>query len=52
MSANEIRTVMCSVYGEPLSEVEIEEVIKLADVDGDGQVRRISKTMVMLTFYC
>ena len=29
---------MAGVYGEPLTEVEIEEVIKLADVDGDGQI--------------
>ena len=38
VSANEIRSVMAGVYGEPLTEPEIEEVIKLADVDGDGQI--------------
>ena len=29
---------MAGVYGEPLTEAEIEEIIKLADVDGDGQI--------------
>lgn len=38
VSANEIRSVMAGVYGEPLTETEIEEVIKMSDVDGDGQI--------------
>jgi len=29
---------MAGVYGEPLTETEIEEVIKMSDVDGDGQI--------------
>ena len=33
---------MAGVYGEPLTEAEIEEVIKLSDVDGDGQIVRCS----------
>jgi hypothetical protein len=41
VSANEIRSVMAGVYGEPLTETEIEEVIKMADVDGDGQINYV-----------
>ncbi len=32
---------MAGVYGEPLTETEIEEVIKMADVDGDGQINYV-----------
>jgi calmodulin len=39
---------MAGVYGEPLTEPEIEEVIKMSDVDGDGQINyQEFVTMVM-----
>ena len=37
ISSNELRHVMTSL-GERLSEEEVEDMIKEADIDGDGQV--------------
>ena len=41
ISSDELRSVM-STLGEMLSEEEIEEMIREADADGDGKVRKIS----------
>ena len=38
VSANEIRSVTAGVFGEPLSSSEIDEILKLAKVDADGQI--------------
>lgn len=38
VSANEIRNVTAGTYGEPLSATEVQEILKLAQVDGEGQI--------------
>lgn len=38
ISASELRHVMCSM-GEKLTDRDIQEMLREADIDGDGQVR-------------
>lgn len=50
ISSNELRHVMTSL-GERLSEEEVDDMIKEADLDGDGQVNYEGEPRTRLYFF-
>lgn len=51
ISAAELRHVMTNL-GEKLTDEEVDEMIREADIDGDGQVNYEGKKMLILTQNC
>ena len=49
ISAAELRHVMTNL-GEKLTDEEVEEMIREADIDGDGQVNYDGKTLTFYTY--
>ena len=44
LSMDELRTILTSLPGEALDDTEIDEIIKDADADGDGEINGCPRT--------
>ncbi|CAF1173747.1 unnamed protein product [Didymodactylos carnosus] len=49
ISRSELRTVMKSVYGEKVTREELDDMIRVADLDKDGKINY--EAVVFITFY-
>ena len=48
LTADEIRSVM-EIFGEYLTDEEAEEMVREADIDGDGMINYVEFTKMMMT---